>query len=344
MFDWDLKLQTILEQEKIAGMSVAVTDREKIIYARGFGVESVERPGVAPDEKSLYRIASITKLMTGITLMRLVEEGKLSLDRPVKDYIPWLHLRSQEAQEQMTLRHLMSHTSGLPVEYTPNGPREESALEQTLMDELAAAEFATLPADGVHLYSNLGIRLASCMAQRVTGRMFTELCQDYALTPLGMNSTTFDLRKAATYPICKPHVDGEDGSLQVYHYIKENAARMAAGGLYSNTEDLCKLARYLLNGRTDAGETILRPESLEEMFRIHAMTSPIVQSHYGLTMCIRPFKGRVLRGHTGSAPPYATVLFTEPQSGYGIVALLNTQRDKMRIGITELLFGDLLRD
>ena len=72
-------LQGILDTEKIAGMSVAVTDKNKIIYAEGFGVESIERPEVPVSPYSLFRIASITKIMTGMTIMSLVEENKLSL-------------------------------------------------------------------------------------------------------------------------------------------------------------------------------------------------------------------------------------------------------------------------
>ena len=219
MKNWDEKLQRLLEREKVAGMSVAVTDREKIIYSKGFGAESVERPEVAPNGLSMYRIASISKLVTGITLLRLVEEGKLALDRPVRDYVPWLTLTSKEALAQMTLRHLMSHTAGLPTEYTPDGPREESALEGFLRDNLPNLEFATLPSEGVHHYSNWGIHLASYMAERVTGKRFTELCREYALAPLGMDRTTYDLRVAATYPVSVPHIAGEDGV-----YVSADAA------------------------------------------------------------------------------------------------------------------------
>ena len=331
-----------MEREKVAGMSVAVTDRGKIIYEKGFGAESVERPEVAPSGHSMYRIASISKLVTGITLLRLVEEGKLALDRPVRDYVPWLTLTSKEALEQMTLRHLMSHTAGLPTEYTPDGPREESALEGFLRDNLPNLEFATLPSEGVHHYSNWGIHLASYMAERVTGKRFTELCREYALAPLGMDHTTYDLRVAATYPVSVPHEAGEDGALHVCHYIKENAARMAAGGLYSCTEDLCKLARFFLNRRTDAGERLLSDASLDEMFRPHAHIAPDSPDAYGLTMRLHFYRGRVLRGHLGSAPPYASGLWTDPQSGYGVVILMNTQGDALRYAVPEMLLDDLV--
>ena len=69
------RLQTVLEENKIAGMAVAITDRKQVIYAKGFGVDNAEYPDISAKPESLYRIASITKIITGITVMRLGEEG-----------------------------------------------------------------------------------------------------------------------------------------------------------------------------------------------------------------------------------------------------------------------------
>lgn len=338
----DERLTDILRENKIAGMAVAVTDKKKVIYAKGFGVDNIGRPEIPAGADSMYRIASVTKMVTGITIMRLVEEGVLELDTLVKDCVPWLTLSRPEAMEQMTLRHLLSHTSGLPVEYTPDGPREESALEASLKAELPAAQMESLPADSVYLYSNLGIRLASYIAQVKTGKPFSSLAQKYVLTPLKMDRTTFELQVAATYPLSLPHVETDDGKLTVFHRIKENAARLAAGGLYSNTEDLCKLARFLLNeGVTDDGERLLSSESMQMMFTPHGSRQE--NESYGLTMILRKYKGGCLWGHPGSAPPYATSVFVDPTSGYGVVTLMNTQRNQLRFEIPEIIF-DVLRD
>ena len=339
----DQKLQEILEQNKIAGMAVAITDREKVIYSKGFGLDSVERPHIPADPSSIYRVASITKVVTGSVIMRLVEDGVLDLDTPIKNYVSWLDFTSKEALETMTLRHLLSHTAGLPVEYTPDGPREESALEETLKAGLGELEFCSLPGDGVFLYSNWGIRLASYIAQVKTGKYFTELAQEYVLDPLGMTQTTFDLRNAATYPISVPHIDTEDGKLVVFHRIKENAARMAAGGMYSNAPDLCKLARYLLSeGKNDAGETVLRTESVREMCAAHSDFDKEHGDFYGLTMILRKYEDGFLYGHLGSAPPYTLAMLTDPKSGYGVVVLMNTERDDIRFSVSEMIF-DYLR-
>ena len=332
----DEKLTEILNVNKVAGMAVAVTDRKGIIYQKGFGVDNIERPQIPAEADAHYKIASITKLMTGMTIMRLVEKNVLSLDMLVKDAVSWLKLMQNEALDQMTLRHLLSHTSGLPKEYTPDGPREESMLEDSLKKELAVAEIKTLPCEGVYLYSNLGIRLASYIAEQKTGERFSKLVYDYVLNPLDMNKTTFDLHKAATYPLSLPHEDTVDGDLKVSHYISENAVRLAAGGLYSNTSDLCKLARVIINGGVaDSGERILSLESIKEMTKVHGCSA---KEEYGLTMMIKKYKDRYLYGHYGSAPPYALSLLTDPESGYGVVTLMNTERNELRYKIPELVF------
>lgn len=315
-------LEETLVKEKIAGMAVAITDRERIIFAEGFGVESIERPEVGVTPESLFRIASITKVVTGMTILSLVEEGKLSLNSRVKEVLPWLTLTDKKTEENVTLAHLLSHTAGFPAEYTPEGPREESALEPSLQAGLPALEMQYPLGEG-YLYSNWGIRLASLVAEKVTGKYFTQLAYERVLKPLGMDRTTFDLHLAATYPICLPHTE-ENGKFRVFHKLQENAARQAAGGLYSNTIDLCRLARCLLND----GEKVLQKSSVDEMKTIRG--KPKAYDGYGITLFSHNGENGQVYFHPGSAPPYATSLYIHPASGLGIVTLMNTQRDALR--------------
>ena len=332
-------LQEVLNAERIAGMSVAITNRKEIIFAEGFGVESIERPEVKVTADSLFRIASITKIVTGMTILSLAEEGKLSLDTPVKDVLPWLHLKDKHTEINVTLGHLLSHTSGLPAEYTPDGPREESALEQSLRDGLPELEIQ-YPLGAGYLYSNWGIRLAALVAEKVTNEQFTKLAQERIIGPLEMHRTTFDLHIAATYPLCLGHLE-ENGEFKVFHKIQENAARHAAGGLFSNAMDLSRLARCLLNdGLSDRGVKILEKYSIEQMKRARGQSS--TSAAYGITLLQDRFKDTMIYYHPGSAPPYATSLLIHPDSGLGIVTLMNTQRNHLRRKIPETILDMLV--
>ena len=331
-------LRQLQKQERVAGMAVAVTDRKEILFAEGFGVESVERPEVKVSPRSLFRIASITKVVTGITVLSLVEEGRLSLTEPVKSVLPWLTLRDKETEAGVTLGHLLSHTSGLPTEYTPDGPREESALEPSLRAGLSDLELL-FPLGKGYEYSNWGIRLASLAAEAVTGKKFTQLARERVLSPLGMDMTTYDLHVAATYPLCLAHEE-ENGVFRVVHRIQENAARQAAGGLFSNTTDLCRLARCLLNdGIADDGTRILQKASVDEMKTLRG--KPKDFDGYGITLFRNTADDRQIFFHTGSAPPYATSFVIHPDSGLGVVVLMNTQRNALRHSIPRTILDRL---
>lgn len=334
----DKKLNQILNDNNIAGMSVAVTDREKVIYSGGFGVESTERPDVATLSDSLYRVASVTKMVTGLTIMKLCEDGVLNLDAPISEYVTWLKL-PRSAQCTMTLRMLFSHTAGLPREYTPDGAREESALEHVLKSELSCVDMVSYPGDGKYLYSNLGIRLAAYIAELETGKPYSILARELVLAPLGMDNSTYDLRVAATYPLSLPH-DDIDGRLVPQHYIKENAARLAAGGLYSNTSDLSKLARCILNdGKSDCGTQVVSKNTLLEMLTPVSLARNDGVDGYGITMMTNNYKDGVMVGHLGDAHPYGASVFADRQKGVAVVTLMNTFRSDVRCRIPEMILG-----
>lgn len=333
----DIKLKEIFDSHKMAGMTVVVTDKEKIIYNGNFGVASVEMPNVSVSERSLYRIASITKIFTGLTIMKLAEDGVLNIDTPIKTYVPWLTLQNKRSEETITLRHLLSHTAGLPMEYTPEGPREEDALEAVLMEALPTLPIASLPEENKYVYSNWGLRIASYVAERLTGRKYSELVRQYVLDPLKMSYSTFDIRDAITYHVSLPHEIDGNGELYVVHHIKENATRLAAGGLYSNAEDLSKLARMLLNnGKNDDGEQVISESILSEMSTRHSGRPD--GSQYGITMLLGEKDGIKTRGHLGSAPPYATSLFVCDELGLGVITLMNTEYKELREEIPQAIF------
>lgn len=328
------KLENIRLKNNICGMSIAVTNSKEILFSAGFGLDSIERPNVPTTADSVYRIASVTKIITGLTIMKLCEDGILDLNTAVGDYVPWLKLKD-DVQKCMTLFHLLSHTSGLPSEYTPDGPKEESALEESLKKELSHAKLVSYPHEGKYLYSNLGIRLASYIAEQKTDIHYTELSQKYILSKLGMNNSTYDLRVAATYPLSLPHSE-ENGALKLSHYIKENAARMAAGGLYSTVTDLTKLARCILNnGTNDNGETVIQSSTLKKM------VTPVVSrgdnKYYGLTFMTDHYKDGVLTGHLGNADPYGAGFFVDIQKGIGAIVLMNTFRSELRTEILKMI-------
>ncbi len=332
----DAFLNKILQEKHIAGFSVAITDRHQVIYTGGFGLMDAEQASAVTEAATIYRIASITKIVTGMVILKLQEENRLSLSQPVTTYIPWLR-NIPNWNEDITLTHLLSHTAGLPAEYTPDGPRDEALLEESLKKELM--EIPEIPhGDRDFLYSNLGIRLASLAAQKVTGEAYSRLAQKYVLEPLEMAQTTFDLKKMSTpYTLSFPHTYG-NGGFEVSHYIMENAVRLAAGGLYSNVLDLSKLARCILNeGKNDRGDRVLSAESMAKMRRQRAQVAE--GRGYGLTTQSFQYDHGVLYGHLGNANPYCGSLLVDMGKGIGICLLMNTFDDALRTELPKQIFA-----
>lgn len=328
------------KEYNVAGMAVGVTDRNATVFSAGFGVESVERPTQAVEPQTLFKIASITKMITGIVVMKLVEDGVLNLDTPIKEYVPWLTLSRPEAVDILTLRHLLCHGSGLSSEIRRNGPKDERYLESMLQGLLPELEMESLPGDNVFLYSNYGFVLAAYTAQKVTGKQYSQLATELVLLPLGMTHSFYDLNVVATYPVALPHKEDEDGCLFVEHTISSDATRFGSGEMFTNVIDLCKLMRFFMNyGITDSGERLLSEESVKMM-----LSKQIVRGdgdHHGFAVHIRQFNGREICGHTGYWPPYRASLFFDLQLGCGVISLLNTNKQDIRDEIMQKAFENM---
>ena len=329
-------LKKLYNEKQIAGLSVAITDKKKTLATFNYGFANASEKTLVEDS-SLFRIASISKIVTGLCVMRLVDDGRLDLNACVGEYVEWLKTPFAE----LTLNSLLSHTAGLPKEYTPDGTRDEGLLEQSLIDELAKVDMSKVGNGKPYLYSNVGIRLASLIVQKIVGEPFSKVAKRLVLEPLQMMDTTYYLQDALKGNMTTPHQIVEGQFKTVSHW--ENAVRYGAGGLISTASDVCKLARVLLNlGVTDSGKRLIS-ESL-----VRDMTTPVCPSskgdYYGKTIMLHAYDDRLLSGHLGSAPPYYANVVADYKSGYGVVVLYNTEDDgKLRYQITDAVLDCLTK-
>ena len=337
------KLEQLRIRENIAGMSVAVTDREKVIYNQGFGFESAMRPEIPTCPDALYKIASITKTFTAIMILRLVEEGTLDLDLPIINYIPWLTLSNEESAKRMTLRHLLTHTAGMPPDiFLEEGSRDEDTIDAVVKATLPT--FQNLPTAGEcgYQYSSWGYNVIGTVASSITGNPLSVLMDEFVLKRLGTERTTFDYFVASTYPLSMPHRFVKDGTFRALHHQRFNTVYHAGAGLFSNTTDLCKLLRFFLNdGRTDSGEQLLTPDSLEQMTFPYNERTNSPGSYYGLGLFVNPHNAGVIYGHTGNYDPYNSSVFYSKEKGYGVVTLINSHATDARNTICKMVFDML---
>ncbi len=328
--------------QEIVGLALALVQGTEVTYARGFGTTSVEDGGLAVTPHTLFCVGSITKSLTGTLVMRLVEQGKLDLDTPVVDYLPGFAFSDASLGRRVTLRHVLSHSTGLPNAGKDFGPRDPDALRQFVWDEIPRYGFVAEPG-AVHLYSNTIFVLAGYLAEVVTGRYYEQLMRELVFAPLGMERATFDRTVAMTYPVALAHERGADGALRVKHRFTDNVSGNPAGFGLASTLDLANFALAHLNAGRFDDWPFLAPESIAQM---HA---PQVETYlrggdagYGLAFYVGAHKGAHQVSHGGMLESYWCNLSVFPDAGVGVVLQCNCGDERVLMGVLNDVFDGLL--
>jgi CubicO group peptidase (beta-lactamase class C family) len=291
-------LQPYVDRQELAGAVTLVADRDRVLSLQAVGFADVAaRTPMKTD--ALFWIASQSKPITAAALLMLVDEGKVKLDDPVERYLPlfkgaWVtaeqdksHVLLHRPQHPPTVRHLLSHTSGLPF---------QSAMEEPTLDLLplrvAAASYAMTPLlfePGTrYQYSNAGINTAGRIIEVVSGMPYEQFLQKRLFDPLGMKDTTFwpdegQLKRLAKSYRPKAAGTGlEETTITQLHYPLNDPRRqpMPAGGLFSTADDLGRFCQMVLGGGTFQGRRLLSQEAVTRM--TSRQTPAGVKENYGL--------------------------------------------------------------
>lgn len=245
-----------LAAANISGLSIALLDDQRMVWADGFGHAAT---GIAATARTRYRAGSISKLFTAIALMQLAEAGKLDIDAPLERALPGFSIRSHGADaEAISARMIMSHHSGLPSDRFDGMWAERPAHFTSVVDALRD-EYRAFPPNLVHAYSNTGFSVLGAAIERLAGASYERVMRSQLLAPLGMDDSDFDTAPPAG-PQAALAYDGEGRP------ARELPLRdTPAGGLNSTAPDLLCLARMLFAGGVAHGARLLSPASLAEM-------------------------------------------------------------------------------
>jgi beta-N-acetylhexosaminidase len=296
----------------------------------------------APNANTMWDIASLTKVVGMTTaMMQLVEQGKIRLDAPVQEYIPeWQGTN----KELVTIRHLLTHSSGLPAlrQLWKEVESEEEARQLVL-----ATPLDTLPG-ARYVYSDLGAMLAGWVIERVAGQRLDAYLEAKVFGPLGMRDTRYNPPTDWLERIAPTEVDPWRGRHLRGEVHDENAHRLggvsAHAGLFSSAADLARFAQTLLNGGDFGGTRIVRPQTLADFTKVQ---QPAL-SHRALgweTPNGTNSAGRVMKapafGHTGFT---GTSIWIDPANDLFIILLtnrVNPSRANSRIGPVRTTIADL---
>ena len=287
----------------------------------GLGVTNVDHP-LAVDERTLYQIGSISKTFVGTTAMRLVEQGKLDLDAPIRTYLPDLKLADAEATERATMKHLLTHTGGWVGDYFDDLGAGDDALAKMAVAMADVPQLA--PLGTLWSYNNAGFALAGRIIEVLTGQPFEAAVQSLVLDPLGMKHTYFFARNIVTERFAVGHTIKGDKAEVARPWELPRTAN-PAGGLLSDVLDLLIYARFQMgDGTAQDGARVLSPESLA--FMQSPLYSKGSAGEMGLTWMLEDVGGVRTVRHGGGTVGQQTTFVMVPSRNFALAVLTNADR------------------
>jgi CubicO group peptidase (beta-lactamase class C family) len=299
------------------------------VYHRGVehfavhGVTSIDNP-LPVDEHTLFQIGSVGKTFTATALMRLVEDGRIDLDSPVRHYVPELRLRDEVAAESVTILQLLNHTAGWEGDFFTDTGAGDDALAR-YVEAMAGLEQVSTPGSAVS-YNNASFSLAGRVIEKVTNATFEHALRELVLIPLGLTSSFFFPTEIMTRRFVVGHRQGRDGSIIVTRPWALPRSTAPAGGLSASIRDQLAWARFHLgDGTTVSGARVLSEASLRRMQQPTASAEgTALGNHIGIAWLLREAGGLCLVGHDGATNGQHTSLLMVPEREWAIALVANS--------------------
>lgn len=321
-------VKQVMQKEHIPGVSIAVLRSGKTVLERGYGLANVEMR-VAATPATVYEILSVSKQFTAAAILLLVREGKIALEGKVRDYLP----ASPEAWKGVTVRHLLTHTSGIPDYTDAPGFRQEMGNDRTpeeILKPVRALPLLFEPGSRWR-YSNSGYYVLGLIIEKVSGKPLDVFLRERIFQPLGMSATRIESLtdvvpdRASGYHWLNADADRMPPEPSGYHGRKnvlQNAVHIsptvkwAAGGLISTVGDLAKWDAALLNAM------LLTPGELKQMVTPVRLTDGQV-APYGFGNELSEGKGRHVAGHQGGGMAFNAAMLRYLEDKTTVIVLAN---------------------
>ncbi len=322
----DRFVQAERERQHIPGLSVAILRGDSVVLARGYGMANVEL-GVPASERTIYQSGSVAKQFTAAAIMLLVQDGRLHLNDTITRWLPegpsWWH--------GITIRHLLTHTSGIK-DYTDSTLDLRRDYTEAQLVQLAGS----LPADfepGTHWsYSNTGYVLLGIIIHRVTGEFYGDFLRERVFGPLGMNTTRV-ISEAAIIPNRAAGYELHGDTLRNQSWVSPTLNTTADGALYFTVLDLAHWATGLNHARAPSRQSL--DTSWTPVRLSDDGTYP-----YGFGWSLVPQRGHPRIGHGGSWQGFRASIQRYPEFDLTVIVLANlaqAQPEGISYGIAGVL-------
>lgn len=339
---WQQRLSVLAKKHKVAGATLGILrlGEEPIIAADG--ITNV-KTGVPVTNDTIFQIGSISKVWTATVVMQLVDEGLLDLDAPIINVIPELRLTDPHVQANVTMRHLLTHTSGIDGDVFDDVGRGDDCLEKyvTLMGGLAQNH----PMGATFSYCNSGFALAGRVIERLTGLTWDAAMSERLFKPLGLTHTVTLPEEAIMFRAAVGHSTVTEEGPQLAPISQLPRAMGPAGLITAQAADVLEFARMHMLGGIAQDGTRLLAEDTTTLMQQHQVDLPdqnVLGDSWGIGWIRFNWDGKRLYGHDGNTIGQSAFLRILPEEGLAVTLLTNggNSSDLYRELYSEI-FGEL---
>jgi CubicO group peptidase (beta-lactamase class C family) len=336
------RLEELMATHKVPGAVLAVwQDGEETVFPAGVINKNT---GVEVTGDTLFQIGSVSKVWTATLVMMLVDEGVLELDAPVRTYLPEFKVADPEVTEKVTLRHLLSHTSGIGGDHIIDTGRGDDVLERYVE---SCAELGQENELGASMsYCNTGYSILGRVIEKVTGKVWDAVLKERILVPLGLAHTNTLPEEALLFRTAAGHVAipaGSDPQVAPVWVLPRSAG--PAGLINASASDLLSFARmHLDDGQAPDGTQLLSPAAVKQMqqTQIEVPDKYTLGDRWGLGWILFDWDGHPGFGHDGSTLGQYAFMRVLPESRLAVALLTNGgQASQVYKTLVREVFSDL---
>ncbi|CQR52578.1 serine hydrolase [Paenibacillus riograndensis] len=311
-------------KKQLAGAAVVLVKNNQVLLEKGYGYADISSKKPIDPEKTVFRVASISKLFTATAVMQLAEQGTIDLHADLQTYLGDLNIVNK-TNKTLTMEHLLTHTSGFDYTDSAGGSAQEISNKQFIKENVPT--IVREPGEA-YRYDNYAFNLQGYIVERMTGVPFTQYVQEHIFKPLGMGSSSFKLTPGLRKALAVPYTAQKDP-------IPEYPSRPAEspdGGMFSTGRDMAQFMIAQLNGGQLAGARILSGDSVKDMQQIHHQIHPQVPgTGYGFESFYQnSYNGQRVIGKGGDLPGYHSWMWLMPEQKVGGFVIFNSDGPDLR--------------
>jgi len=317
----DAYVEARMQDLHIPGLALGIMQQDQAIHLRGFG--SADPSGRPVTPQTPFRLASVSKPLTAIAVMQLVERGLLDLDAPVQVYLPWFRVADAAASAGIAVRHLLYHTSGVPQsagnDNFYNGDLSDEALERNVRRLAAVA--LNRPVGSSYEYANLNYDTLGLIVQAASGQPYEAYLQEHVFGPLDMRQSFTSQAQANEHGLAVGYRQWVGWPIAAH--LPDDRATRPSSFLIASAEDLTHVLIAALNDGSYGDAALLSAEGMA------AVLQPAVAIgdsgwHSAMGWEIGDVEAVQVAAKTGGTANYNARIVLAPQAGWGVVVLANT--------------------